>query len=102
MAKKKPPKSIPLSWMIPATFVAGESSDPGDALGQLRPSDAILNREQKKKLALERDLPQKIVAGVIAALTATKEPPADKIPFAGTGPELANHIIQTHLQAIVK
>jgi hypothetical protein len=94
------------SWLGAPTFMAGETTDPGDALGQLRPADAIRNQEQKKKLTIERDLPRKADL-ILAAVTTAKEPavpvlPADKIPFAGTGPELANHIIRTHLQAIAK
>jgi hypothetical protein len=74
--------ALQVSWLAVPTFTEGESTDPGDALGQLRPADAIRNQEQKKKL--------------------TPAPPADKIPFPGTGVELVRHIITEHLAEIDK
>src|SRR5271169_3252748 len=66
------------SWLDAPTFQAGESTDPGDPLGQLRPADAIRNQEQKKTLTPDRELlqqlPQKVATEVVAALAASIEP----------------------------
>jgi len=48
-----------------------------------------------------KDVSEKLGA-LLAGQAAQPEPPADKIPFSGTGPELADRIIQTHIQAIGK